>query len=244
MMSRHIKLRRKLLQWEVLCAQRIHQHQPLTQKTILIHLTCLMHQRQWWISWHFSSTAPHARPILHTEWGLRATLKWIPNKDGSMRCGKKGRKRDLSKPRPFHCQSCDKSFTEERFLKAHVESSHKKVRHACHLCDKDFSQKSVLSRHIKTVHDVISKQCCVTCGLTFSQKNILVRHIKTVHNKLKTHMCSDCGKMFREARELKRHFDAVHIGLKPFKCQVCDKMFSQSVHRDAHIKNVHQVSPL
>ena len=47
------------------------------------------------------------------------------------------------------CDICDKRFAHERFLKAHVMSTHKEKNHHCHYCGKAFSELVFLKRHEK-----------------------------------------------------------------------------------------------
>ena len=47
------------------------------------------------------------------------------------------------------CDVCDKRFTHQRFLKAHVMSTHKEKNHHCQHCGKAFSELVFLKRHEK-----------------------------------------------------------------------------------------------
>ena len=172
--------------------------------------------------------------------GLENHLKWNSKKDGSLKCGKERAKPDPNKPKAYQCNLCDKSFQTYAGLKGHVETVHKKIRHACHQCDKSFTQKSHLLKHHRTVHTVVNHRACPTCGETFTEKWSLDRHIRQVHQKLKPHKCNECGKVFGLSQPLKTHINMVHLKLKPHSCDECGKGFAQTRDLKRHINSVHK----
>ena len=172
--------------------------------------------------------------------GLENHLKSSSNKDGSFRCGKERAKPDPNKPKAYQCNLCDKSFQTYAGLKGHVETVHKKIRHACHQCDKSFTLKSHLLKHHRTVHTVVNHRACPTCGETFTVKGSLDRHIRDVHQNHQPHKCNECGKVFGRLENLKRHINSVHKGLKPFACQICGRKFDEKWIMNRHAKAAHQ----
>ena len=172
--------------------------------------------------------------------GLENHLKWNSKKDGSLKCGKERAKPDPNKPKAYQCNLCDKSFQTYAGLKGHVETVHKKIRHACHQCDKSFTQKSHLLKHHRTVHTVVNHRACPTCGETFTVKGSLDRHIRDVHQNHQPHKCNECGKVFGRLENLKRHINSVHKGLKPFACQICGRKFDEKWIMNRYAKAAHQ----
>ena len=60
----------------------------------------------------------------------------------------------------------------------------KQKSHKCDACDKSFSQARNLKEHIQTIHEDGKKHICVSCGKSFSRAQHLKNHIHTVHKGL------------------------------------------------------------
>ena len=172
--------------------------------------------------------------------GLENHVKWNSNKEGEMRCGKERTQRDPNKPKAFKCSLCDKAFTNQSNLWAHVQSNHKKIKHTCDQCNKSFSDKSHLRRHQRTVHTNVNHRACPTCGKTFTLKQNLDQHIREVHQKLKPHKCHECVKEFGVVKALQRHINTIHRGLKPYECSECGKKFGWAGDLNKHINVIHK----
>ena len=54
----------------------------------------------------------------------------------------------------FHCDVCDRNFTQLAQLKSHNESVHQGIRYRCDFCSREFSIKGELTRHKKRVHEL------------------------------------------------------------------------------------------
>jgi hypothetical protein len=52
----------------------------------------------------------------------------------------------------FTCEVCDKVYTAQRSLSAHVKSVHDGVKFTCDICLKSFTRKFKLNRHKKNSH--------------------------------------------------------------------------------------------
>lgn len=84
----------------------------------------------------------------------------------STKFSKRGRPRDILTPKTsnFRCDMCDKNFSQQSGLWAHMKSIHEKRRFQCMYCPNNFGWQSSLSAHLKKVHKNIhmSSSCSET----------------------------------------------------------------------------------
>ena len=78
------------------------------------------------------------------------------------------------------CEHCDYKTTSRTYLKVHIDSIHKKIKHPCPECGKYFAQKSSLYLHKKNIHDGI-KYPCDFCDHKSGTKGNLRLHTSNVH---------------------------------------------------------------
>ena len=118
----------------------------------------------------------------------------------------------------FRCKFCNKEFSVQRYLDAHVEVKHTKSQSfECDTCEKKFTQKKHLKRHRELVHglqrpNVLDLQSspkdiiCHICGSKFTRADNLTRHMKRAHIKTeKEFTCNNCGRKFARKWTLSRH---------------------------------------
>ena len=118
------------------------------------------------------------------------------------------------------CDFCDKSFTNEETLSAHVLTIHRTIiegkkfpklienkesanyksnlklksfGYECEFCDEKFQTKYLLNCHVTKVHKKSTSNECNLCGKTFVTTTVLIRHINTVHETERNHKCDLCG---------------------------------------------------
>ena len=166
------------------------------------------------------------------------------------------------------CMVCDKKFSCNSGLKAHIKSVHEKISHKCLICDKTFPYKCTLKNHIESIHEG-KKSCpsckyscleprdlrqhivsvhqvkksykCLICESIFTTNGSLKKHIKSIHNEeKKEHNCLICGHEFSLMSNLKTHIESVHEGKKPFKCSFCEKDFSLKGTLKRHLESIHE----
>ena len=99
--------------------------------------------------------------------------------------------------KPYKCDSCDKSFSEEYYFKIHLTTVHEKIKvFKCDSCEKRYVFRSHLLRHIRTIHENIKAFECEYCDKSFSTNQNLVAHLKTIHENIKAYNCEVCKKCF------------------------------------------------
>ncbi|VDI38876.1 Hypothetical predicted protein [Mytilus galloprovincialis] len=124
-------------------------------------------------------------------------------------------------PGTFQCHFCHKVYTQNRYLKVHINEKHnlspldksnglttrqkqKSELVECDICQK-YYRKNYIKTHAKS-HDESAKDFeCQECGLQFSLEYYLKRHIKYQHGTGTVYECEICGKEFRRSDQIKRH---------------------------------------
>lgn len=124
--------------------------------------------------------------------------------------------------RPFECEVCQRTFTQQSSLQAHKESSHKdfKVEITCHFCGKLIKGRSRIYRHLK-IHTDKGLPCPI-CQKTLKNRHSLTQHMQR-HSGVKSYTCEKCASTFYTSAELSNHKRMVHNkGKYWYKCDRCD----------------------
>ncbi|KAI5634970.1 zinc-finger associated domain (zf-AD) domain-containing protein [Phthorimaea operculella] len=124
--------------------------------------------------------------------------------------------------RPYKCDLCPKTCTQQSSLLAHKESAHGeyKAEMACQYCGKFIKGRNRIYRHLKR-HTEQSVQCEV-CLKTLKGKVSLQQHMRR-HSGVKSYTCEKCAHSFYTIAELSNHKRTAHNKVKVwFKCDLCE----------------------
>ncbi|KAM4725186.1 uncharacterized protein FYW61_013415 [Anableps anableps] len=146
----------------------------------------------------------------------------------------KGQKKTHRDKKLYFCEMCDKGFSLNKNLVAHMRIHTGERPFSCKACGKCFTKKSNLTRHLKT-HTGEKPFPCDACKKTFSLKRDLVKHMR-IHTGEKPFLCMTCGKRFRLKFILTEHI-RTHTGERPFPCDTCKKTFSLKRNVVKHMRN-------
>ncbi|XP_053660583.1 zinc finger protein 761-like [Anopheles marshallii] len=142
--------------------------------------------------------------------------------------------------KPFACELCDKQYTKNAQLRAHIEQHHEKrddasTRYPCQECGKHFTSKSYLNVH-KRIHRNERPFVCEICNKGYITRKDLAVHM-TSHTGEKPLTCDICGKAYARRNALDCH-RRTHTKERPYVCDICGQSFSQPtplrVHRKLH----------
>ncbi|KAJ6641733.1 Transcription factor grauzone [Pseudolycoriella hygida] len=146
-------------------------------------------------------------------------------------------------PNLFRCDQCGKQFSDERFLKAHIENHEPLNLRAfkCDLCPKSFTREFKLISHKEFVHCPVQ---CDDCGMSFLSRSKLSTHIKNAHQpKVETtRICDICGKSFANKYVIETHMKAKHSASETpkFQCDICGAWIKHKaklkIHMERHLK--------
>ncbi|KAM9322598.1 uncharacterized protein KZ484_020755 isoform 2-T2 [Pholidichthys leucotaenia] len=160
--------------------------------------------------------------------------------------------------KPYACNVCEKTYSERKYLLAHIRNHTSQMPHigdtgekkitaaanvkidlstvkqfSCNSCGKGFSRSSDLLRHMKT-HTGITLCSCGTCGKSFTDFSDLLHHSKS-HPGGEPFSCELCGRGFFRWDHFMSHMRG-HTGEKPFPCRICGKHFRQHCHLLRHMR--------
>jgi uncharacterized Zn-finger protein len=97
------------------------------------------------------------------------------------------------------CPTCNIVFSYESYLEKHKLICTARETNICEYCSKEFRYASGLKAHIKTSHLKIKDHICNECGEAFSKKKgyaSLELHKLKMHGGQKTNLCFLCGSSF------------------------------------------------
>ncbi|KAM8967779.1 zinc finger protein ZFAT [Pelodytes ibericus] len=157
----------------------------------------------------------------------------------------------------YSCPSCEKSFSDDRLIKSHIQTHHPDVSATllsevlgrkvqlkgligkravkCPYCDSCFMKNgSDLQRHI-WAHEGLKPFKCTVCDYAARSKSNLKAHMNR-HSTEKTHLCDMCGKKFKSKGTLKSHKLLHTADGKQFKCTICEFTAVQKPHLLRHLE--------
>ena len=140
--------------------------------------------------------------------------------------------------KPFQCSYCAKRFSCASNLRYHLPTHTGEKPFECEYCKKRFAHYSTLKSH-KRIHGEKGEFECGICKKNFTQKKYLVIHLQR-HAGYRPYKCDQCPKAFTTTSALSLH-KQTHTVKKPFKCDQCDKSFTVNHyltrHKQRHTEN-------
>lgn len=150
---------------------------------------------------------------------------------------------------PSTCKVCQKSFTNKKNLKIHMNSheliNSEKNKFICSICGKGFKLARYLKSHEK-IHTGIKAYKCEICNVCFIHQHTLKSH-QRVHTGEKPYECKTegCGKAFSFYSGLKQHILVVHtVDSKKYVCDFCGKSFPTKGRYNEHVRTHTGEKPL
>ncbi|KAI1886242.1 hypothetical protein AGOR_G00211970 [Albula goreensis] len=158
-----------------------------------------------------------------------------------------GRKPRRRRGTPQECPQCGRSFSNPRYLRAHVLSHSGQKQFRCEICGKGFTYQNNLRRH-HLLHTGARPYMCDRCGKTFTQSSHLKDHLRN-HDRIYgwsrlrgrgtgreqgsadvgpklAHPCPDCPRSFMTHTQLLMHRKM---------CPICERSFKWRGSLPAHI---------
>uniref|UniRef100_A0A182MS63 Protein krueppel n=1 Tax=Anopheles culicifacies TaxID=139723 RepID=A0A182MS63_9DIPT len=140
----------------------------------------------------------------------------------------------------FRCETCDRSYPNERYLKTHNAVVHapyvrRKLWFPCNLCNRSFSNQTLLHNHRKT-H---AKPSITTRSKTSERE---ATDDSDPSTDLDSYRCNECSKTFTCHKSLRTHMDVMHPYIErppqTYSCDQCDRAFDDcrklGKHRRKH----------
>jgi len=157
----------------------------------------------------------------------------------------------------FACETCNKGFSQQRFLDQHFFVEHGKgkgQRFHCQYENCNFEAKytQTLASHIKEVHegekrshrseDSKSDVVCNACGKTLKKWYYQMHHKSSCSSNV-VYKCDICGQDgFVNNTTLNNHVKAKHSDDKPYVCEHCPARYATSMSLSTHRSRVHRVN--
>ena len=143
----------------------------------------------------------------------------------------------------FECESCDRTFKNEKNLSHHIKMHHtsstrpnrpsaKKTESANKKLDEQKESDEKLSKSTTHIH------ACHICGppKLFCLTS-LRRHLARIHSQ--NFKCSrpECGRFFKEKSQLEAHEETHRMR----ECHLCGRKFQRKQNADIHLMGVHHL---
>ena len=143
--------------------------------------------------------------------------------------------------RPLQCNSCDRRFSANSFLTAHIKQKHEKVKDKkCPHCGEEFPASIAFQAHVNR-HTDNRPFACEICGKSF----LVQAHFKA-HAKTHTlpYSCDKCDSMFGSDGTLKKHLRIEHEKQQIHCRHGCGFSCWESSNRNRHEKKSCKLNPL
>ena len=146
----------------------------------------------------------------------------------------------------FECSRCAKKFTEEKFLRLHIEKVHTKATNE----GTKVSPKNKKSKEDPKAHNKVHKQkkFCkfFNCKFSTHQPSLMKRHVEQVHEGKVRHHCYQCTYQCWEESNMELHVSEKHKEIESseienLECKTCEVSFGAKDAFVDHMKRFHAV---
>ena len=154
----------------------------------------------------------------------------------------------------YHCEVCDKEFSNKSNLKTHKKEAHSKPVLTCDICDDTFEDETILTTH-KATHTFQCSNCdykstrkcdlethikihalkCESCPYHAIHARDLRRHRYTMHPR-----CNICPYIGKNEADMKRHHNTTHVQEETYPCNICNHSAPSKEELKAHFSAEHQ----
>ena len=137
------------------------------------------------------------------------------------------------------CELCDFVSTSPDAKAVHFRSQHREKTLECNRCEKRFTTNWLLKAHIRNKHEKVKDKKCPHCGEGFNSSEAtrsFKAHVNR-HTNNRQFACEICGKSFLVQTHLKKH---AMLHTLPYSCDKCDSKFGSNGALKKHIRIVHE----
>ncbi|KAK7079556.1 hypothetical protein SK128_019055, partial [Halocaridina rubra] len=131
-------------------------------------------------------------------------------------------------PIKYHCEKCNKGFTDKSSLENHKLSHSDVKNYSCEFCGALFRTPYSLKVHVN-IHTQEKKYRCQICGMAFLRLCNLIGHKKCVHLRDNRYVCEVCGKVIHTQKGFTRHQLLCRWKEKLFECDDIEKSRTKRV---------------
>uniref|UniRef100_A0A182LW91 C2H2-type domain-containing protein n=1 Tax=Anopheles culicifacies TaxID=139723 RepID=A0A182LW91_9DIPT len=138
----------------------------------------------------------------------------------------------------IYCMLCDRRFSSTSGFKYHLKRHTGNKAFACLHCEKSFTANTNLHAHIRNVHSKRKDFRCTECNEMFTTKDHLNKHQRSRHRQERAFVCGECGKSYFQRSHLNDHVAASHREDR-YLCNICKGSYVSKSSLKRHQQKKH-----
>ncbi|XP_073842815.1 uncharacterized protein [Musca autumnalis] len=150
------------------------------------------------------------------------------------------------------CEICSKSYTDKKYLKAHMRQKHTlstNAQYICKICNQRFTTRVGLEVHSIRKHPETQRPTenkCEICGSCYAESRSLRAHIRSKHPASidSNYICEICNDKFTTQIGLDRHSLRAHPETQTpteHKCEICGSCYKKKQNLTRHMRKEHSL---